>query len=153
MYKNVALVILIIILAGLVFLKFKPQMNEVVAENKSGTQEVRKAPPMPPRAGDKFSETEIFQAAVQVFPGELTDAGKIALIGFDMTTTKNDDGTTQVTFTPKEADDQKSSYKVATGETLYFVEMSKNDDDADNNTDMNLRDDYGVLVDADGIVQ
>jgi len=153
MSKNIIIIVLLIAVAGLAFLKFKPQMKEEVAENKTGTQESRKMPPAPPKSGDKFSDTTVFASAVQVFPGDLTEAARNALTGFDMTTSKNDDGTTQVTFIPKDQDDQKSSYKVAEGQTLYFVEMSKGDDNEDTNKDMFLRDDYGILVDKDGIVQ
>lgn len=154
MSKNIIVVVLVILVAGLVFFKFRPQTKEEMAENKTSTQESsRKMPPAPPKAGDKLSDLPIFQSAYQVFPGDLSDAAKAALTGFDISTVKNADGTTTVTFTPKDSNDKKSSYKVAPGQTLYFIEMTKGDDNADSNTDINLRDDYGVLVDSSGIVQ
>lgn len=156
MNKYLVIGVLVIGVIGLVFLKSKPQIKEELAENKTGTQEIRQSTsskPQSPKAGDKLADLAISKFAFQVFPGELTTTAKQALIGWEIKTTANADGTTQVILSPKNTDDKQSSYKVATGQTLYFVEMSAGDDDEASNTDSNLRDDYGVLVDEGGIIQ
>jgi hypothetical protein len=42
---------------------------------------------------------------------------------------------------------------VKPGNTLYFIEMTPADDNVDSDKDLNYRDDYGIIVDANGIVQ
>jgi hypothetical protein len=146
-----------ILVLGVIGWKLMPvQTKEEVSETQTGTQEVKLLPknrPTPPVKGDKLADSAVAPFAFQVYPGELSVDAKTALIGFDIQTTPNPDGSAIVVFTPKNQDDQKQTFQVPAGQTLYFVEMSKGDDDADSGTDSNLRDDYGVLVDSNGIVQ
>ncbi|MFZ2200054.1 MAG: hypothetical protein WAV40_04675 [Microgenomates group bacterium] len=153
MNKNVYIVLLVVLVAGAAFLKFKPNMKEEVAENKAGTQEVRKTLPQKPVAGDKLADSAVAKFAFKVAPGQLSPEAKIALIGWAIDSKSQADGSLLVTLTPNKADDQKVSYTVASGDSLYFVEMSAGDDDESSNYDSRLQDDYGLIVGADGMIK
>ena len=106
------------------------------------------------KKGDKLADSPLAKSAFEVYPAmDTSDAAKAALVSWTVTTAKNTDGTASVTMTPKNPADPASTYKVKTGEKLYFVEMSAGDDHADSDTDLNLRDDFGIVVDGSGIVQ
>ena len=101
--------------------------------------------------GMKLAESPTAKFARQIYPGQLSDAAQAALTGWQIDSQPASDGAEIVTLTPTESDDQKQVYTVKTGQTLYFIEMTPADDKG--NTDINLRDDYGVIVDSNGIVQ
>jgi hypothetical protein len=42
---------------------------------------------------------------------------------------------------------------VKPGQILYFIEQTPADDIQDSDTDLNYRDDYGIITDANGIIQ
>lgn len=153
MNKNLLLIVVVGLIVGVAFFKFKSGVKEEVAESKTGTQEVRKSPPKPPVAGDKLADSSVAKFAFKVSPGELTQEAKIALIGFAITSKSNPDGSMEVVLTPNKSDDEKHVYTVPAGNSLYFVEMSSGDDDEASNYDARLQDDYGLIVNADGIVQ
>ena len=110
-------------------------------------------PPMPPAKGDTLADSAIAKFAFEVYPAALTDEAKTALIGWDIKTTKNKDGSATVAMVPHNPEDPTSSYTVKADQKLYFVEMSAADDHGDTDEDSNLKDDYGILTDTSGIVQ
>ena len=89
--------------------------------------------------------------AYKVFPGPLSVKATTALNGWNIDSTVQTDGSTQVTLTPKNADDQKKTFTVKSGESLYFVEKNSFDDST-TGLDANLHDDYGIVVDASGAI-
>lgn len=103
--------------------------------------------------GATLSASPIAKYAYLVAPGPLTPDAKSALIGWTIVSKAQADGSTVVTLTPKDSDDQFQSYTVKPTQKLYFVEMTPVDDIQNTDSDKNLRDDYGIIVDADGIVQ
>lgn len=154
MSKKTLVILLAVVIAGLAYLKFKPTAKGGVSEAKNGTGEtsVRRTPPQKPQPGDKLADLSVAQFAFKVAPGELTSAGKTALTGWDIKTSTQKDGSITVVLVPNKTDDQKQSYTVPSGDSLYFVEMSTGDDNQQAGTDSRLQDDYGLIVNADGIV-
>lgn len=102
--------------------------------------------------GMKLKDNPVSKNAYQIFPGELSAETQKALVGWNITTKKLTDGSTQVSLTPKDSDDISQQYTIKPGNILYFVEITMADDSKDDR-DLNLRDDYGIIVDKDGIVQ
>lgn len=158
MYKNLAIISLgfLVLAEGGYILKLRHarslSMTPAVSDDKPRPSTGAR-PLMPPVKGDKLTDSAIFQSAYEVYPGALTDAAKSALIGWDIKTMKNKDGSATVSMVPHNPEDPTNSYTVKAGEKLYFVEMTPADDKAEVNEDNNLRDDYGLIVNADGIIQ
>lgn len=101
--------------------------------------------------GMKLADSPISKNAYKIAPGQLTSEAQTALMGWKMTTQMQKDGSQIVTLTPTDSDDQKQQFTLAKGNQLYFVEAVSNDDQ--NGKDQTTRDDYGVVVDSNGIVQ
>lgn len=156
MYKNIgiAVLILMVIAEGGYILKLR---NDRSALRNLQVAKITGSPrPQQPQmltSGMKLSDSPIAKFAYKVAPGTMDDSAKAALVGWSISSVTNKDKSTTVTFTPKNADDQKQVYIVKPGSNLYFVEMSAGDDHADTDEDSNLRDDYGILVDASGMVE
>lgn len=151
--KTLVIVGLVLVLVAetgyIVVKKVATKVETKIAEKLSGQNPQAPRPALLAK-GDKFADSPIFKYAYQIAPGDISATTTAALVGFSITKKTLTDGSIQVTLTPKDADDQFQTYTVKTGETLYFVEMSAGDDQGD--TDKNLRDDYGVVVDANGLV-
>lgn len=110
--------------------------------------------PSPPLAkGDKLMGSAMEKYTHLIAPGPISADSQQYLTGFSVKTTALSDGSTQVDLVPKDSDDQFQSYVLKTGQSLYFVEMTPLDDKADTDVDANYRDDYGIVVDASGLVQ
>ena len=166
MNKNIVMVVIGILALAVVvetgyIVKTKLGSDERT-ESATATRELAASPRVagthtaPPQLmkGDKLADSPLAKSAYEVYPTmDTSDAAKTALVSWTVTTAKNADGTASVTLTSKNPADPASTYKVKTGEKLYFVEMSAGDDHADSDTDLNLRDDFGIVVDASGIVQ
>jgi hypothetical protein len=103
--------------------------------------------------GMKLADNPIAQNAYKIAPDVPDDTAKKAMTGFNMTSQPQKDGSVIVNLFPKDDDDQKQQYTVKKGQTLYFIEQTPGDDQADQDKDLNYRDDYGVIVDGNGIVQ
>lgn len=103
--------------------------------------------------GMKLFGSQIEKFAYKVMPGDLSEDAKKALIGFNMKTDKLSNGSIRVDLVPKDTDDEFQTYVVKPGNSLFFVEMTPLDDKAAEDKDINYRDDYGIIVDKDGIVQ
>lgn len=106
-----------------------------------------------PTKGTNLMQSPLGQYAYQIAPGELSAVAKSVMTGFAIDTTTQADGSLLVKLTPKDSDDQNQQYTVKPGEKLYFIEQTPVDDKADKDQDLNLRDDYGVIVNAQGIIQ
>lgn len=103
--------------------------------------------------GINFNTTPMFSSAYQVVPGPVSAEAQKALTGFSIKTQSQNDGSMLVTFAPKDSEDQMQQYIVKKGQLLYFIEQTPADDKADSDKDLNYRDDYGIITDANGIVQ
>jgi hypothetical protein len=97
-----------------------------------------------------FSSTADAANAFLIYPGELTAQAKTAVENFTMKTLSQADGSVQITLTPKDSEEKLQTYIIKSGEKLYFVEKFMGDDSPEKDT--NLKDDFGVVVDADGYV-
>ena len=103
--------------------------------------------------GGNLTTSPLNKFAYQIAPGTLSGFAKEALVGFSVESKTNTDGSTTVTLTPKDSDDQHQEYTIKPGQVLYFIEQTPMDDKTDSDTDMNYRDDYGIITDSNGIVQ
>lgn len=103
--------------------------------------------------GMNLKTSPIFKYAYQIAPGELSNASKKALVGWNINVQNQNDGSTTVTLTPKDSSDQNQQYTIKSGQTLYFIEQTPSDDKSDQDKDLNYRDDYGIIVDSSGIIQ
>jgi|GEM_PF-3598111 len=164
MAKNIAIAILGIVvvvetaLLGRRFLQHPmmhrtSQSQSVAATNSPSGPPAGMKPPAFPKKGDKLSDLPVAKTAYQVAPGDMLADTKTATAGWSIVQNKQSDGSLIVDFIPKEANDQRQQYTVKTGETLYFVELNSVDDSPGQNDDINLRDDYGIITNADGIIQ
>lgn len=159
MFKNALIGILVIALVaegGLLMMKSN-RVKQVLGMSTVQGQVISPSP-TPARArptfltkGMKLADSPISQYAYKIAPGEMSDEAKAALNGFKISSTTAKDGSIQVSLTPTDSYDQRQQYTVKPGNSLYFIEMTTADDK--NSADANLRDDYGVIVDANGVVQ
>jgi len=151
--KNVIIGVLVIaVLVEGYFLMMKKAAPSVAGVTTQVTPRPSGRPPMPVARGDKLADSAMEKFAYLIFP-TLSDDSKKVLTGFDVKTKKLADGSTQVDLVPKDSDDQFQSYVVKPGNSLYFIEMTPSDDKLDTDRDANYRDDYGIITDANGIVQ
>ena len=106
--------------------------------------------------GTKLADNKFLAPhAFLVYPvtGDLPQDTQTALTGWKVSSTQNSDGTATVTLTPvaAEQDDHKQAFTVTSGEKVYFIEMNPQDDQ--NTEDTRWMDDYGIVVDANGVIQ
>lgn len=157
--KNLAIVVLCIVVVLETGLLVKSKLSEKAIGGDdmrtNVTQDTsRNSAPRPVflHKGDVLANSPMMKYAYEVWP-ENVAASKNVDSGMHITIATMPDGSTQVTFTPTDSQDQAQVYHLTQGKKLYFIEQSKADDDMQNNVDKNYRDDYGVIVDANGIVQ
>jgi len=159
MVKNIVIAVLVVIVLaeGWFILSKKTSVQ-------AGTMSAKPTmPPAGPNArggrqiilgkGSNLLKSPISKFAFKIAPGELSTESKGALIGWDVKTVSEKDGSENVTLTPKDSDDQNQQYTIKTGQTLYFIEQTPVDDKGDKDLDLNYRDDYGLITDASGIIQ
>ena len=150
MNKNIiiaAILSLVIIETG--YLIYRHTTKSAIASNAPA----RGTKPVFLSKGSNLTTSALKQYAYQIAPGVISDATKQKLTGFTITSVTNPDGSTSVSLTPKDSEDQHQQYTVKTGQMLYFIEQTPMDDKADSDRDLNYRDDYGIITDANGIVQ
>ncbi|HET9946619.1 MAG TPA: hypothetical protein VFQ63_01010 [Patescibacteria group bacterium] len=163
MVKNIAIAVLVILLLGESVYLLEKKMTFSVGDERIENHTVY--PSLPPAGsnmkgrtqviigkGTNLKKTPLAQFAYQVAP-TMTDAAKKVITGFSITSQSQSNGSTVVTFTPKDSDDQDQQYTIKSGQTLYFIEQTPVDDKVDQDKDLNYRDDYGIITDANGIVQ
>ena len=157
MLKNVIIAILILIVlteTGYIALKkTAPKVTQEITEKANVLPSKRPRGPQLLTKGMKLSDSPISKFAFKVAPGEVSSQSQAALAGWTIKSENLSDGSVQVTFTPKNSDDQSSQYILKQGQILYFVEMTPVDDSSQQDSDTNLRDDYGIITDQNGIVQ
>ncbi|MCL4360338.1 hypothetical protein M1555_03745 [Patescibacteria group bacterium] len=103
--------------------------------------------------GMEFKTSPLLRYAYAIAPGTMTAAAAAAMTGFTMTTATGSDGSETVMLTPKDSENEKQDYTITPGQTLYYIEQTRGDDQPDTDKDLNYRDDYCVIVGADGTVQ
>lgn len=159
--------LLIAILSGVVLLEsgylvYRHFYKSPLAAIQNNQRNAQGAPGQPARGGARptmlskggsLNDSPLKQFAYQIAPGTISEATKAILIGFTIDSKSNPDGSITVTVTPKDSKDQNQQYTIKSGQILYFIEQTPIDDKTDSDTDMNYRDDYGLITDSNGIVQ
>lgn len=153
--KIIISVLLLVILAQGVYIVTRKAPTKQVLGIASTATSTPTPTPNPARTiltkGMKLADSPIAKFAYKIAPGDLSTDAQTALNGFEIKNETQKDGTIIVTLTSKDSDDQSQIYRVEKGYSLYFVEMTPVDDK--DNKDLNLRDDYGIIVDGAGVVQ
>jgi hypothetical protein len=130
------------------------------SESKSTVEETNEIPSPKPAGpvsmkGQKFSDTDLFSQAVQIYPGTISESAKATMSGWNFKTKTLTDGTVQADLIPVGSEategDTAHTFVVKTGYKLYFVDLNPSDDGAA--SDQNTHDDLGILVDSNGIIQ
>ncbi len=158
MVKNIVILVLVVLAAGEgYFLMHKSNGPMVQGAERENAQQPRPsgAPNRPPilGKGDKLMGSPLEKFAFKIAPGDIPPESQAKLTGFAVKSTKLADGSEQVSLTPKDADDQFQQYTVKPGQVLYFIEMTGSDDVGSQDLDKNYRDDYGMITDANGVIQ
>lgn len=153
-------IILLIVAGGSYYLGRKAgEAKELYALNnmpRPSISPVGRGPQGPPNfKGQKLSDTNFSQNAVLIYPGISSEALSKALVNWKLTTTQNTDGTTTASLIPVGSEsvegDGSHTFTLKSGDKLYFVDLNPNDDQT--GQDNNSRDDMGIVVDANGIIQ
>lgn len=158
MNKNIVIFVLVLVVIGEGYLLIARRRTYQYAMNNSSANTVSPKPSAPPRIplltkGSKLQDSPIFKFAYKIAPGDLNNDAESVLTGFNISKQNMPDGSIIVKLTPKDSDDQNQQYTIKPSETLYFIEQTPVDDKQDQDKDFNLRDDYGIIVDQNGIVQ
>jgi hypothetical protein len=141
-------VIAVIVIGGIIIKAQTPPGGTGNTATGSPTSQPQKL-----TSGMKLSDSPDGAFAYKVAPGAMDVNAKAALTGWNITSTTQKDGSVAVTLTPKSSTDLAQTYTVTPGLSLYFVEKNTKDDNSTAGSDATLSDDYGVLVDASGVVQ
>lgn len=154
--KNIIIAVLVLAVVAEGYLLWKKKLMPVATVVPK--QMIARPSGMPPRPpllskGDNLLSSTMAQYAYIIAPGDIPAASQKVLTGFSVKTTALPDGSTQVDLVPKDSDDQFQSYVLKTGQSLYFIEMTPSDDKQDEDRDLNYRDDYGIITDANGVIQ
>lgn len=155
--KNIIIAVLVVAVVAEGYLLWKKKTMPVAAGTP--TQMMARPSGMPARPpamlakGDNLLKSAMAQYAYKIAPGDIPAASQKVLIGFSVNTTQLPNGSEQVDLVPKDTDDQFQTYVITSGELLYFIEMTPNDDKTDEDKDLNYRDDYGIITDANGVIQ
>ena len=147
MSKNILIILVILIVAVGVFYLSRGYTQPPVTADVSGSNSASTTP-----TPVKFADTSQAAKAVQIYPGQFSDAAKIAMNGFSMQTNSLADGSVEVALTSTNPEYKNQKYAVKPGYTLFFIEKSSGDDAVDNNSDSFLADDTAVLVDDQGFL-
>lgn len=155
MFYIISAVLLLLVVGGGIYL-----MNKG-AETKSSPEEVNESiptqkPTPPSLKGQKLSDSQFADSAHQIYPGKISEAAKAAMSGWDLKTIKNSDGTITASLIPAGSEvaegDSAHTYTLQPTDKLYFVDLNPGDDNP-GAEDANTRDDLGIVVDANGIIQ
>lgn len=155
MFKNILIVTLIVVASyeGLLLVDMKSSGSNVKGVSVSNVTPSPTPTRMPLLTkGMKFVGTPYEKNAYLIAPGDLSIAAQKALVGWNIKKDTLADGSLRVSLIPKDSDDIAQTYTIKPGYSLYFVEITFSDDTS-SDKDLNLRDDYGIIVDKDGIVQ
>jgi hypothetical protein len=151
-------VIVLLIVAGGAYMYGKHSVKPVVLSAKTSGQADFQSPPpsgLPNMKGQKFSDTSLYDQAVQIYPGTISESAKAILTGWNLKTTNLPNGSVQADLIPVGSEategDTMHSFTVKPGYKLYFVDLNPSDDKP--GMDVNTHDDLGILVDGNGIIQ
>lgn len=162
MGKNIVIAVLVLALLaeGALVLRYRGEFHTARAQ----AAKLVSMPPAGPNAkgagrpilltkGMNLKSTPLFKYAFQIAPGDLSTEAKHAVTGWNITAQNQSNGSTVVTLIPKDSDDTAQQYTIKPGQTLYFIEQTPTDDKADQDKDLNYRDDYGLVTDSQGNIQ
>lgn len=157
MLKNIVIAVLVVAMLaeGALIYRYRHEFHIARAQATQmppAGPNAKGAKPITLGKGTNLKATPLFKFAYQIAPGDLSTAAKKATTGWTISS-QDTNGTTTVTLTPKDSDDQYQIYTIKTGQTLYFIEQTPLDDKADQDKDMNYRDDYGIVTDQNGNIQ
>lgn len=155
LYFVIGGLVLVVLVLGLLLIKIRRTENQLRAIVVAAVMQKKPTTPaqQPPQLlvrGMKLGDWVGQKYAVKVDPENLSDQAKSVLNGFDLASKKSADGTIVITLTPKDSPQTVWQYSVAPGNSFYFIEMSPADDR--NDKEINLRDDYGIVLDPTGVV-
>ena len=166
MVKNVIIILLVIVAIAEGYFLYQSHTALKMQQQTAMTQttQQKSLPPAGPNArgagrpvimskGMNLKTSPLFKFAYQIAPGSMSAEAQKALAGWKIKTEKAESGATVVTLTPSDSEDQSQIYTVATGDTLYFIEQTPVDDKADQDKDLNYRDDYGIITDSSGVIK
>lgn len=146
-------IVLLIVAGGSYWLGKHMNNLQMVPQRTTGGAFQRPGGP-PSMKGQKFSDTQLFSQAVQIYPGDISASAKAIMSGWILKTKTLADGTTQADLIPMGSEategDTSHSFNLKASDKLYFVDINPNDDGP---SDQNTRDDMGIVVDASGMVQ
>jgi preprotein translocase subunit SecG len=154
----VLLVIAIVIVGFLLFSSHPNSTGNVIAgsSNSNMMTSGNAAPPQKPTmmnfTGMLLSNSPLANYAYLISTNPLSSQAQEAIIGFQLNSTPNPDGSTSYTLTATKQGYVSQAYTVQPGQSLYFIERSLGDDNAADNDDFNLGDDFAVVVDANGYI-
>ncbi len=157
MKKNIAIALLLLVIivetGYIVTKKVVTKAANEMAESKVMPTSAPRPVPVFLTKGDNLLTSQMAKFVHKIDPNNLSDDAKKATVGFAITSKTQTDGSTVITLTPKDSDDQNQQYTLKIGQVLYFVEMTPADDKKDADKDLNYRDDYGIITDANGVMQ
>ncbi len=143
-------VVVAIIVAAIIIFSGHPQApsGNAIAPTNQGN-----APMQPASAtGQKLSDSPYANYAYLISSDPLSSDARTALTGFKLSKAQNSDGSTTYTLTALKQGYQNQTYTVKSGQSLYFIERSLGDDNADTDEDNFLADDMAVVVDSNGVI-
>lgn len=162
MTKNIIIIILLIITvaeAGYIIDKkdaaiMGTSTNNIVTAVSlpSARPNIKSKGPVIISKGMNLTKTSLFQYAYEIAP-KMANNAKTVMTGFSVASQTQTDGSITVTLTPKDSSDQIQQYIIKPGQILYYIEQIPLDDKINQDKDLNYRDDYGIITDANGIVQ
>lgn len=100
----------------------------------------------------KLSDSPLANYAYLISMTPLSSQAQEAITGFQLNTTSNPDGSTTYILTAVKQSYYNQSYTLQPGQSLYFIERSMGDDNAADNDDYNLGDDFAIVVDSNGYI-
>jgi hypothetical protein len=98
--------------------------------------------------GTKLSDSPFAKSAYLISTDKLSADTLKALAGFNLSKVAQPDGTTKYILKATNPEYQDQSYVIGSGQRLYFIELSLQDDA--NNQEKNLGDDHAVVIDSEG---
>ncbi len=145
-----AVVMVVVLIGGYMAVSGKTSASQ--SNNTPSAQSSTAATTGSEVAKQLFQSSSDAQFSYQIFPGTVSAQAKTAMAGFALTTQSMTDGATQVMLSAQNPGYQTQVFTLKTGEKLYFIERMGGDDHAAQDTDTNLGDDKGVVVDASGYI-
>lgn len=103
-------------------------------------------------AGLTLSGANLTQYAYLISEDPLSADSKKATTGFDLRRAQLSNGSVEIDLMALKQGYVTQKITYSPGESVYFIERSWGDDDADSDEDGTLRDDFAVVTDSDGVI-